>query len=226
MVQYLTFYTIIDVIVFAISLITLLNDRYWVWRCFIFFLFINVAIELCGIPSRKAYLQNPIPQNSNAWMYNILLVIRVGFCSAIFNHLLKRYINSSKLLIFNGLAIFLLSYLYNWMVNNPDGILDYNDFAESVASVIFILYSLFYYYLLLRDNKYVTLAYYTPFWWVTGVLFFYFGSIACTIYYNTLVRESSKSIINLKYVSYFLIVILYGCWSYSFICKRWLSKQE
>jgi len=225
MLQYITLHTIIETICFIIALFTLISDQDFTWRILIIFLFITCAIEIGTIPMIKTYLENKIPENSNAWVFNILLLFQMGFYNLMFEHLFTKYINSKPLII-SGLAVFSIVYVYELFFHNPDKIFDYNSITDTVLSVILVLYSLYYYYLLIKDERYVLLQYSADFWWVTGTLFFYFGSIACTLFYEVLKSEPVSSKIYISYISNLLIVILYSCWSYSFICKKWLPQTS
>ena len=219
MLQYITSYTITEVICFIIALIFLIKDPDFAWRILILFLFITCLVEIGTIPMIKLYKANPISENSNAWVFNILLLFQMGLYSFMFEHLISKYFKS-KSAILSGLAVFLIAYLYEIFFLNPHGIYDYNSITETLMSVLFILYSLFFYYLLLKDESYIILKYSAEFWWVTGTLFFYFGSIACTLFYEILKSEPKSNKVYLSYISDILIIILYSCWSYSFICKK------
>nr|MBB6139584.1 magnesium-transporting ATPase (P-type) [Mucilaginibacter sp. X5P1] len=219
MLQYFTLYTVTETTCFIIALIFLIKDPDLTWRILILFLLITSLVEIGTVPMIKIYNKNPIPQNSDAWVYNILLIFQMGFCTLMFEHLLHKYINSRPAIL-TGLAVFFIVYMYEMFSLNPHGIYDYNSITETLMSVLFILYSLFFYYLLLKDESYIILKHSAAFWWVTGTLFFYFGSIACTLFYEILKSEPKSNKVYLSYISDILIVILYSCWSYSFICKK------
>jgi hypothetical protein len=140
-----------------------------------------------------------------------------------FAYLLSRY-TQSKALIVMGLFSFIGLYIYD-LTNH--GFFVYNNLTYTVMSVIFVLYSLYYYYLLLKDDSFVNLRYSPAFWWVAGVLFFYFSTTACNLFNDKL---NTIMLTPKHHLSYFIFkalnVILYGCWSYSFICRRWLTTTS
>ncbi|NNU33558.1 hypothetical protein HK413_04305 [Mucilaginibacter sp. S1162] len=116
-------------------------------------------------------------------------------------------------------------YIYD-LFTFPAGIFNYNADTFSVMSVLFIFYSLYYYYLLISAEEYADITTLADFWWVTGTLFFFFGSTACNLFYNMLTKVSPGNTVYLTYIGDVLIIILYGCWSYSFICKRWITSNK
>ena len=207
---------------FVIGMVCLLKDNEFVWRIMILFLFITCMIEIGTIPMKKIYLANPIPENSNAWVFNILLLFQMIFFNLMFVNLFDKYVKS-KPIILGGLALFSLSYISELFLLNHDGIFDYNSITDAVMSVLFVLYSLYYYYLLFKDDQYLDLKYSPSFWWVSGTLFFYFGSITCTLFYEILKAQPNANKTYLSYITNILIIILYSCWSYAFICKKWLT---
>ena len=108
-----------------------------------------------------------------------------------------------------------------------DGAFKKHNITTSVMSVLFVLYSLYYFYCLLKDESHINLKYYPPFWWTAGVLFFYFGSTACNVFYSKL---SVITVTPKHYLTYYIYnglnIILYGCWSYSFICRKWAVSKS
>jgi hypothetical protein len=59
-----------------------------------------------------------------------------------------------------------------------------------------------------------------PFWIVTGLFFFNFGSIACNLFFDYLMVKIPKEYIPINYIIFTVLnFILYGCWSYAFICR-------
>jgi len=177
-----------------------------------------------AIPLKAVYKANPIPSNSSAWMYNILLLLQMGAFSFMFYNLIGKYL-AGRLLIVTGISILILIYAYE-LFTNVAGIFNYNSTTYSAMSVVFIIYSLYYYYTLLRGEEYAELKFLPEFWWVTGTLFFFFGTTAVNLFYTYLLNSYPGNKLYLVYISDVLIVILYGCWSYAFICKRWTTSNK
>ena len=158
----------------------------------------------------------------NHWLYNIFLLCDIGFMSLMFYHLLNNYVNAKPIIIV-GLGIILLFYVAE--ISNH-GFFEYNERTYTQMSVVFVIYCLYYFYLLIKDEEYINLKSYPPVWWVIGTLFFYFGLTAVNIFDPKLdnVKIGQHSI-NF-YIFRVLNVILYSCWSYSFICRRWLTTTS
>ncbi|MDB5158255.1 MAG: hypothetical protein JWR50_2962 [Mucilaginibacter sp.] len=214
-------YVVAELICFIIAFICLYGEKEIAWKVLIPFMLIICIAEIGSIPFKAIYRANPIPSNSNAWIFNILMLFQISVFSNMFNHLFKKYI-SSKPLIITGLAALFLIYVYE-LFTNKNGLWDYNSETNSVMSVLFICYSLYYYYLLLRDEEYVNLNSSPAFWWVTGTLFFFFGKTIYDQFYDTIKSQFNSNTIDLSFITTILIIILYSCWSYAFICKRWIT---
>lgn len=203
---------------FIIALICLVNDKNWFWRGMLLYLLITCVTELAGLHIKKLYLADTAHVHPNIWIYNILLVFQAMFISLMFQHLLSRYINS-KLIIFGGLALLGTLYIYELL---DHGVFVKHNLTTTTMSVLFIIYSLYYFYHLLKDDLYLSLWYDASFWWVAGILFFYFGSIASVLFFKIL-EEASIHVRTTYPIYRILIIMLYSCWSYSFICRKWLS---
>ncbi|RKR80331.1 hypothetical protein BDD43_0428 [Mucilaginibacter gracilis] len=219
MFQYLTANTVVELICFIAALLCLATDKSYVWRAMILYLLTTCITELMGI-----YISGPHKLISNHWLYNIFLLCEGGFTHLMFAHLIGKYTNS-KPVIFTGLAIFIGIYIYELTNNYNHHLYIYNIQTFTVMSVLFVLYSLYYYYLQLKDDSYVVLKYSPEFWWVAGTLFFYFTNTACNIFFNQLKTITLWNGYHLThYIFRLLNIILYSCWSYSFICRKWISK--
>lgn len=215
---YFTTNTNVELICFITALLCLIRDSSFVWRSMILYLFITFTVEMAGI-----YISGPKQLISNHWVYNIFLICEIGFTHLMFAHLLSRYINSKPIILI-GLAILCIVYAYElW----DHGFLIYNHHTYTVMSVLFVIYGLYYYYLLLKDDYYVKLKYSPEFWWVAGTLFFYFANTACNLFYDNL---KSVMLWDGHHLTYYIFrvlnILLYGCWSYSFICRKWLTTTS
>jgi hypothetical protein len=218
MLNLLTVNTVAELTCFLIALICLLKDSSIVWRCMALYLLSTCAAEILGL-----YVTGPKHLISNHWVYNCFLTCEIGFTHLMFYYLLSRYINS-KPLILTGLALLFLLYIIETFRHS---FFVYNNLTFTVMSVLFVVYSLCYYYLLLKDERYVMLKYSAEFWWVAGTLFFYFSNTACNFFGNNLrsVIMPDGHTLNF-YIFRALNILLYGCWSYSFICRRWIKVKS
>ena len=216
MLNYLTVNTTIEIVCLLIAFICLLKDDSQIWQGFILYLFVTCVAEILGI-----YIKKQLHQ-SNAWVYNMSMIFEAIFVSLMYWILFGRY-NKSKPIIAGGLILLGVIYIYDIMSH---GLFDYNNLTYSVMSILYVFYAMFYYYSLLQDDEYIHLKYSAKFWWVTGTLFFYFGSTVCNLFYNSLLIVITPRHYLTYYIYNALNIILYGCWSYSFICKKWLMTTS
>jgi hypothetical protein len=220
MPNYFTASTTAELICFLTAGFCLIRDKSYVWRSMVIYLFLTCAAEFTGV-----FVSGPKHLINNNWVYNIFLVFEAGFTHLMFAYLLGKYINS-KPLIFTGLAIVALLYAYELHDNYVHHIVIYNINTYKVMSVLFVIYSLYYYYLLLEDENYIQLNNSSEFWWVAGTLLFYFTNTACNVFYQPLSRVLVWNGIHLtRYIISALNILLYGCWSYSFICRKWKTTK-
>ncbi|WP_419700292.1 hypothetical protein [Mucilaginibacter sp. NFX135] len=215
MLKYLTINTGSELICLLVALVCVTRARQAHWRSMTAYMLLVCIAELAGI-----YVEYSIPgtYTRNEWIYNLLLIAQAGLINWMFNQLLKAYLPMSWIITSAGV---LLLVLYGYEILDH-GIAYYNQLTNTVMLVFISLFSLLYYYFLIRDTRYVSLARHADFWWVTGIFFFYFGTTACNVFYHQLAPGANNMIKHLTYYIYnAFIFVLYGCWSYSFICKKW-----
>ncbi|MDB5007798.1 MAG: hypothetical protein JWP45_2191 [Mucilaginibacter sp.] len=218
MLNYLTINTGAEFICFIIALVCLTKDRSFAWRSMLLFLFIICITETIGVHIKKLYLADTVHVHPNIWIYNILLIFQIGFISFMFKHLLDTYIKS-KPVILSGLILLAILYIIDIFTH---GVFVKHNLTTIVMSVLFVLYSLYYFYLLLRSEDYINLKFSSDFWWVAGILFFYFGRIVSLLFFQILSTFSPNFVVTVPIYNV-LNIILYSCWSYSFICRKWLT---
>jgi hypothetical protein len=207
--------TTIELICFITALICLKNDKSAVWKSLIVFTFLIFTVETIGL-----YLKHQ--RTSNQLIYNILLISYGVFMSLMFDQVIKPYIKNNVVLAVL-LAVFILSFTYETL---NKGLMVFHNNTYTILSVCYILCSLFYFALLLRDEGYVVLSRSASFWWVAGTLIFYFGSTAVNLFRGKLSIRVNEDHYLTFYIYVALDLLLYGCWSYSFICRKWLMTSS
>lgn len=215
MLSYFTLGTIPEFICLGIAVISLHKDNAIAWRRNILYLILVVLIELSGI-----YLKTLGEKNS--WVYNILVFFEISFFSLMFQNVLSKYTNS-RLIILLGLGLLLGFYCYELFSHGYD---KRHHLTIIILGVVMIVYSLLYFYYLLKDEHYVNLTTSAEFWWVSAVLIYYFGVTTCNIFYPVLSKFLVKPNEVFSYTFKVLNILLYSLWSYSFICRRWLTTKS
>jgi hypothetical protein len=181
----------------------------------IIYLLITLAAELSGVYVELKY-------HNNQWVYNIFIIAEAGFTNLMFAYLYRQF-NKRKYIILAGLGLFVVLYAFDLVSH---GFLVYSYLTYKSMSVLYVTYGLYFYYLLLKEESYINIRRSAIFWWVAGVLFFYFGNTMCDLF-DDLLRD--VKIFKNEYLTYFVFkilnIILYGCWSYSFVCRKWSTVK-
>ena len=153
--------------------------------------------------------------NNNDWIYNIFVIAETLFTYAMYVYLVRHYARNIKIHIVLFCLLTLL-YLYEVTLH---GFFVFNNITTAVMSVMFIGYSLYYYYLLIKAPRYVNLNNHPAFWWVAGSLLFYYGTSVITLY-DAIFQANYSLVFTYRYYAYLCFnIIHYGLWSYSFICR-------
>jgi hypothetical protein len=203
---------IIELICLLCAVVFLFNDKNKVWKFQILFLITVCIIELAGRYYRI------VIEKDNSWIYNIYLLAEISFVSTIFYIFFKNYARG-RLYLTAAILLIVLVYVTEIILH---GFTKFNVNSDTILSVHFCICSLLYYYQLLKSEQYEQLSKLPSFWWVNGVLFFYFGSVACDLFFYQLFSIPR----NLRSDIYVILnLLLYSCWSYSFLCRYQQRKQ-
>lgn len=204
-----------EIACFVTALLCLFKVKDVAWRGMILYMFITCVAEITGHMLRVSH-------HNNQWVYNISLIAEAVLNSMLFGSILKQYIKSRPL-IMSGLLLIAVIYVFDLYQH---GFFVFNDLTATVMSVIFVVYSFYYYFLVIKDEHYTDLKRNASFWWITGSLFYYFGSTANNLFYGFLSDISFAGHNIVFTINIALSTLLYGCWIYSFICKRWLQPSS
>lgn len=187
----------------------LLKDKVKVWRWIVIFLFVTCLTEIGGL-----YLIRSGITTNNNWLYNIYLPVEIIYLHWMYAHLFKEYSRWYKNILFSGFFMLVLIYSTDIYLHS---FFTYANLTFTIFSVVVVLYGLVYFYLLFKADEYVDLTLSSEFWWVAGTVFFYFGATICNIFNE---YYPADFYIIAYYIFGLLNVILYGCWTYSFFCRR------
>lgn len=194
------------------AIIFLRNDKSIFWKLNIAYLLLALLTEAAG-----SYMSSK--RENNLWLFNSFVFFEISFIFIGIWHCMKNYL-IPKPIIYVGLGIVYLIY-FGFIAK--DSIMVFNSTAVTVMSVVFSLYCLYYYYLLLNDEKFIEIKYHPEFWWITGVLFYYFGGTVCNLLSDVFDVRFGKSF-TLRYaITIALNFILYSVWTYSYLCR---AKQQ
>ncbi len=186
-----------------------LDNKKGNWGYFRWFMLLTVIVEIIGFILLT--LKHP-----NHWLYNIYLPLEMGFKFYILYKLCYRLFRV-ELLLAASLVLFAGFYFYE---SFSSGFSKYSFMSNSIGSIGIIIICCSYFYHFLKKEDYVNIYTHAPFWIITGLFFFYFGTTACNIFFNYLASIYVKQHIPIRYIVFTMLnFILYGCWSYSFICK-------
>lgn len=202
---------IAEEICLIVAFIFLIRDKSLFWKLNIVYLFIALVAE--GYGSHLS-LQNL----HNLKIFNTFILLEIAFISYGMYHCLKKYINPGPI-IFIGLGINYVTFLY-FLANNYQAYNDVFAFTTvNVFSVIFTIYALYFYYQVLKANEPIDLKNNAEFWWVSGVLFYYFGGTVVNVF-NHYLNMRIVGRIPLRLIIYYITnFILYSNWIYSYICR-------
>lgn len=145
------------------------------------------------------------------------------FTTLIFRKLFSRYIKIIRV-IFAGASFLIILYTCETLSH---GIMKIDMITYDVMCVFFMLYSFYYFYLVMKDDAHIVISRSPEFWIVAGMLFFYFGTTAENIFRGKLSDIMIGDHNLTHYISNVLDLIFYGfCWNYAFICMKWLTKTS
>ncbi|GGI27697.1 hypothetical protein [Pedobacter mendelii] len=208
MSYFLNWVTITELTSLLFGIIFLIRDKSSFWRILILYIFLSAGTEVLGKYWGRIY-------HTNLAIYNIFIFIELSFITYGFYNFLKDYVNIKLwiLVIYIATLIIYLGYFFIYGINS------YNAFTVSIMSVVFVVYGLLYFFVLLKDENYVDLKYHAAFWWVGGVIIYYFGGTIANFFDNIIQQKFLGKYITRMIIYNTLNLILHCFWIYSFICR-------
>lgn len=197
-----------EAIALAVGLATLSYKKVAYWRLFLLYLFITICIELVGFYFRSV-LKKP-----NYPVYNFFMILQSLFFAFIFCQFSQT--RKVKFRIILMCAAFFGFFIVEGIVNSFE---EYNQYSRQMLSVFVVLLCCMFYFSLLKNDSIKSLLSHAPFWIVTGLFFFYFGSVAIFAIYDRVSKiKESGSLYFYTLVIGSLSCLLYGCWIIGFVC--------
>jgi hypothetical protein len=179
------------------------------WGSFRWFLLFTVIVEITGYTMREKGI-------NNHGLYNLYMPVESIFKYYVLYRLCRNYFRVEYWII-PFAVIFGILYLYESI---DSGFSRYSYITNSVMSVSIVITCCLYFYYFLKKEEYVNVYLHAPFWIITSLFFFYLGSTACNIFFYYLSNIYATQHIPVRFIIFALLnFIMYGCWSYSFVCK-------
>ncbi|WP_029287594.1 hypothetical protein [Pedobacter sp. R20-19] len=208
------------------ELICLITAVFFLFKDNISFWKINIAYLLIALSAEARGSFLAAHHHHNVGLFNTFVLFEIAFISYGMYYCLKKYTNPRPV-IFTGLGICYLIFTFFTVKNGIRAYNDvFNDITVSIMSVIFVLYCLYYYYKLLNDEEVLDLKYHPEFWWVNGVLFYYFGGTAINLFYGLFNIRIFEHIPLRLFIYNIINIILYSNWIYSYLCRAKQRKLQ
>lgn len=97
-------------------------------------------------------------------------------------------------------------------------------YAFLLAALLFVIWSIFYFFQLFKSNDGENPAHIPAFWICTGILFFYAGTFFQMGFTNMIYKHNPDLAKKLYVINHLLNCVLYGMITYGFICQSKYRK--
>ncbi|MBV9986967.1 MAG: hypothetical protein JO301_04775 [Chitinophagaceae bacterium] len=179
------------------------------WGSFRWFMVFTVVVETIGY---VLLMQGKV----NHGLYNLYLPVEMFFKYYILYRLCRSYFRVTYWII-PFLVLFVALYIFEGITNHFDR---YSVQSNSVAALGILIICVSYFYHFLKKDEYVNIYEHAPFWIITALFFFYLGGTACNLFFDYLADIYRKQHIPVRFIIFTILnFMLYGCWSYSFVCR-------
>ena len=201
---------VIEIICSVIALIFLRSQSRSVWVLLKWFMVFTTLVEIL------AFIISAVFHKYNLWLYSLYLPFNfiILYWSL---YKVTPYHKHNKTLLLIGIIVFCISYFTEILIN---GIFLYTINSDTVSTVFMFISCNWFFYLLLQKDEWVYISRHAAFWFVTGLFLFSFCTVVTDLFdseLNDLFIAKKLPLRTLLYIGFNLI--LYGCWSYAFICK-------
>lgn len=204
-----------ELIAFTVSIFALSSERAMYWRLFIVYLLITLGVEFTGFYMKMEGLK------TNSVVYNGLIFIQIIFFGFLFN----RFHSSSKsrhiVIAFTG--ILFCFFLVESIIKAQEAILFsvYHKNSRLALGIYVVLFSCSFFLSMIKSDHIKNPLQHPPFWIVTGLFFYYFGSFVLFAFRDK-VKEMrlAGDVLLFEIIMATLCVVLYGCWVIGFLRKR------
>lgn len=191
------------------ALFLLMDKQKTYWMLFIPILALIVLVEYAGFYLHEIKKPNHV-------YYNFLMIVQALFFSLLFFKFAQSRIIKISLLM--ALCIFMTFFLTEGFLISFS---KYNGYSRMLLSCIVVFFSCTFYFSLIKDDRIKNPVRYPPFWIVTGLFFYYFGSLPMFAFIKQVSQiKLAGNISFYTLVMGCLSCILYGSWIIGFICRK------
>ncbi len=171
-------------------------ERYF--NCLFFLLFINVVMELINFIISKF-------GGSNQYIYYYFTAVEFTLISLFYSLFFKSYFH--PLLINLLIPLFILTVYIDYKVY---GINSTYNFSASIEAIVFIIYSMSFFYYVLKNLVFDNLLTTPVFWVNTGILFYFSGNFILFMFSNYLIKNQPEKCAVLWMVIHTFFNLLYN----------------
>lgn len=182
-----------------------------IYTILFWFLLFTIIVESVGY-----YLRYFLSIN-NQWVYNIYVVVEMIIIASLLGELIGPFFNIRRVNRWVGILLF-SSYTIETISTHFQ---KYASITNSLFSVYVVIMCCLYFYYFLHSEEDIPILVHPPFWLISGLFFFYFGSSACNLFFDYLAMVNLQHARPLRYFIMLLLnFLLYGCWGYAIVCQK------
>jgi hypothetical protein len=171
-------------------------------------------------------MTSALGKKDNSIVYNAFMLIQMAFYSFLFFRFAE--LKKGRFLILTMLGFFVIFFMIEAVTKAENTMLfsKYQKSSRLFVSIFVVFFSCSFFFSMLKNDSIKNPLRFPPFWIVTGLFFYYFGSIVLFAFrdYITRLRVSGNSLIY-EVITGSLSLILYGSWVIGFIWKKKSSRR-
>jgi hypothetical protein len=182
---------------FLVALIYIKNVKRYLIPVFVL-LFVNVAVEIMA----SIYVE--LGKNTNEILH-FFTVVEFSLVSLFFSAFFKKYFN--PIVIYIAIPLFFIVAFVDYKIN---GLNSADNFSVSVESFTLVVYTLFFFYYVLKNLIFDNLLAQPVFWISTAVLFYFSGNFVLFVFANYMMRVDLDKYLILWSIIHTFFNVLYN----------------
>jgi len=200
----------IEIMCLVTALYCLYGDGSSAWRLQRWYLATVVFVEIVAVIMVNHF------HVSTHWWYNLFLLVECAFVSWFLFRCIRKFKPLSIWWLYTWYACFLVVYFTDTFAEKAHAL---NNNTMQFMNVVLVIGCLYYYYLLQRSATYRRLSTFADFWWVNGVMYFYFSTTVLYLFMPALGRAYVWGMPLFYLLNTLLIVIYYSTWIYAYLVR-------